>query len=237
MNKELRLGSLFDGSGGFPLAAIFCEIKPMWASEVEPFPIRVTQKNLPQVKHLGDIKDVDGSVIEPVDIISFGSPCQDLSIAGKRAGLEGKKSNLFYEAIRVIKEMRCKTNGKYPRYLLWENVPGAFSSNKGEDFRCVLEEITRIKDSTVKLPRPSRWKSAGEILGDNFSLAWRVLDAKYFGVPNEGEESSLSQILMEEVPEKYYLSKKACQGILQRAVRKGKEIPEPLKKALIKQSV
>lgn len=183
MNKELRLGSLFDGSGGFPLAAIFCEIKPIWSSEVEPFPIRVTQKNLPQVKHLGDIKDINGSVIEPVDIISFGSPCQDLSIAGKRAGLEGKKSNLFYEAIRVIKEMRCKTNGKYPRYLLWENVPGAFSSNKGEDFRCVLEEITRIKDSTVKLPRPSRWQSAGEILGDNFSLAWRVLDAKYFGVP------------------------------------------------------
>ena len=131
MNKELRLGSLFDGSGGFPLAAIFCGIKPIWASEVEPFPIRVTQKNLPQVKHLGDIKDIDGSRIEPVDIITFGSPCQDLSIAGKRAGLEGEKSNLFYEAIRVIKEMRCKTNGKYPRYLLWENVPGAFSSNKG----------------------------------------------------------------------------------------------------------
>ena len=183
MNKELRLGSLFDGSGGFPLAAIFCGIKPMWASEVEPFPIRVTQKNLPQVKHLGDIKDIDGSEIEPVDIISFGSPCQDLSIAGKRAGLEGEKSNLFYEAIRVIKEMRCKTNGKYPRYLLWENVPGAFSSNKGEDFRCVLEEITRIKDSTVKLTRPKKWEKAGEILGDNFSLAWRVLDAKYFGVP------------------------------------------------------
>ena len=183
MNKELTLGSLFDGSGGFPLAANICGIKPIWASEVEPFPIRVTQKNLPQVKHLGDIKDIDGSEIEPVDIISFGSPCQDLSIAGKRAGLEGKKSNLFYEAIRVIKEMRCKTDGKYPRYLLWENVPGAFSSNKGEDFRCVLEEITRIKDSTVKLIRPKKWEKAGEILGDNFSLAWRVLDAKYFGVP------------------------------------------------------
>ena len=183
MNKELTLGSLFDGSGGFPLAANICGIKPIWASEVEPFPIRVTQKNLPQVKHLGDIKDIDGSEIEPVDIISFGSPCQDLSIAGKRAGLEGKKSNLFYEAIRVIKEMRCKTDGKYPRYLLWENVPGAFSSNKGEDFRCVLEEITRIKDSTVKLTRPKKWEKAGEILGDNFSLAWRVLDAKYFGVP------------------------------------------------------
>lgn len=183
MNKELTLGSLFDGSGGFPLAAIFCGIEPIWSSEVEPFPIRVTQKNLPQVKHLGDIKDIDGTEIEPVDIISFGSPCQDLSIAGKRAGLEGEKSNLFYEAIRVIKEMRCKSNGKYPRYLLWENVPGAFSSNKGEDFRCVLEEITKIKNSTVKLSRPSKWQSAGEILGDNFSLAWRVIDAKYFGVP------------------------------------------------------
>lgn len=183
MNKELTLGSLFDGSGGFPLAALTCGIKPIWSSEVEPFPIRVTQKNLPQVKHLGDIKDIDGSEIEPVDIITFGSPCQDLSIAGKRAGLEGEKSNLFYESIRVIKEMRCKTNGKYPRYLLWENVPGAFSSNKGEDFRCVLEEITRIKNSAVKLSRPSRWQSAGEILGDDFSLAWRVLDSKYFGVP------------------------------------------------------
>ena len=183
MNPKLTLGSLFDGSGGFPLAAIKTGIKPLWASEVEPFPIRVTQKNLPQVKHLGDIKDINGSEIEHVDIISFGSPCQDLSIAGKRAGLEGEKSNLFYEAIRVIKEMRCNSNGKYPRYLLWENVPGAFSSNKGEDFRCVLEEITRIKDSTVKFSRPSRWQSAGEILGDNFSLAWRVLDSKYFGVP------------------------------------------------------
>ena len=133
--------------------------------------------------------------------------------------------------------MRCKTNGKYPRYVLWENVPGVFSSNKGEDFRCVLEEITKIKDSTAKLTRPKKGENTGEILGDNFSLAWRALDAKYFGVPNEGEESSLSQILMEQVPEKYYLSKKACLGILRRAMRKGKEIPEPLKKALIKQSV
>ena len=207
MNKELTLGSLFDGSGGFPLAAIICGIKPIWASEVEPFPIRVTQKNLPSIKHLGDIKDIDGSKIEPVDIISFGSPCQDLSIAGRRAGLEGKKSNLFYEAIRVVKEMRCRTNGKYPRYLLWENVPGAFSSNKGEDFRCVLEEITRIKDATAKLPRPSRWKNSGTILGRDYSISWRVLDAKYFGVPQRRRRifliadlngSSASQILFEQ---------------------------------------
>lgn len=183
MNPKLTLGSLFDGSGGFPLAAIKSGIKPLWASEVEPFPIRVAQKNLPQVKHLRDIKDIDGGEITPVDIISFGSPCQDLSIAGKRQGLEGEKSNLFYEAIRVIKEMRCKTGGRYPRYILWENVPGAFSSNKGEDFRCVLEEITRIKNSSVSISKPNKWKYAGEIMGDGFSIAWRVLDAKYFGVP------------------------------------------------------
>lgn len=229
MNKELRLGSLFDGSGGFPLAAIFCGIKPIWASEVEPFPIRVTEKNLPQVKHLGDIKDIDGSVIEPVDIISFGSPCQDLSIAGKRAGLEGKKSNLFYEAIRVIKEMRCKSNGKYPRYLLWENVPGAFSSNKGEDFRCVLEEITRIKDSTVKLSRPSRWQSAGEILGDNFSLAWRVLDAKYFGVPQRRRRIFLVADLDGGSSREILFEQKSLSGDTSEGCEKGKRNTRDIK--------
>ena len=229
MNKELRLGSLFDGSGGFPLAAIFCGIKPIWSSEVEPFPIRVTQKNLPQVKHLGDIKDINGSEIEHVDIISFGSPCQDLSIAGKRAGLEGKKSNLFYEAIRVIKEMRCKTNGKYPRYLLWENVPGAFSSNKGEDFRCVLEEITRIKDSTVKLPRPSRWQSAGEILGDNFSLAWRVLDAKYFGVPQRRRRIFLVADLDGGSSREILFEQKSLSGNTSEGCEKGKRNTRAIK--------
>lgn len=181
--SNLTLGSLFDGSGGFPLAAINCGIKPIWASEVEPFPIRVTQKKLPGIKHLGDIKDIIGYKIEPVDIISFGSPCQDLSIAGKRVGLGGAKSNLFFDAIRITKEMRCKTNGKYPRYLIWENVPGAFSSNEGEDFRCVLEEITKVKDPNASMPKPKKWCNSGEIVGDSFSIAWRVLDAKYFGVP------------------------------------------------------
>lgn len=234
MNKELTLGSLFDGSGGFPLAAIFCGIKPIWASEVEPFPIRVTQKNLPQVKHLGDIKDIDGSEIEPVDIISFGSPCQDLSIAGKRAGLEGKKSNLFYEAIRVIKEMRCKSNGKYPRYLLWENVPGAFSSNKGEDFRCVLEEITKIKDSTVKLSRPSRWQSAGEILGDNFSLAWRVLDSKYFGVPQRRRRIFLVADLDGGGSREILFEQKSLSGDTSESCEKGKRNTGAIKESFNK---
>lgn len=229
MNKELRLGSLFDGSGGFPLGGIFCEIKPIWSSEVEPFPIRVTQKNLPQVKHLGDIKDINGSEIEPVDIISFGSPCQDLSIAGKRAGLEGEKSNLFYEAIRVIKEMRCKSNGKYPRYILWENVPGAFSSNKGEDFRCVLEEITRIKDSTVKLTRPKKWEKAGEILGDNFSLAWRVLDAKYFGVPQRRRRIFLVTDLDGGSSREILFEQKSLSGDTSEGCEKGKRNTRAIK--------
>lgn len=179
---SLTLGSLFDGSGGFPLGGLMCGIKPIWASEIEPFAIRVTTKRLPFMKHLGDINTIDGSKIEPVDIITFGSPCQDVSIAGKREGLDGKRSSIFYEAIRVIKEMRRKTNGKYPRYCLWENVPGALSSNKGEDFKNVLESICQIKEN-VSVPKPKKWSNAGKIMGDNFSLAWRVFDARYFGVP------------------------------------------------------
>jgi Site-specific DNA methylase len=151
----LTLGSLFDGSGGFPLAAILEEIKPLWSSEIEPFPIRVTKKRLPSVKHYGDILDMKGSEVEPVDIITFGSPCQDMSIAGNRDGLDGERSNLFFEAIRIIKEMRTATNGKYPRYIIWENVLGAFSSSDGEDFRQVLEQITRVKDETTSIPKPT----------------------------------------------------------------------------------
>lgn len=179
----LRMASLFDGSGGFPLAAKLEGISPMWSSEIEPFPIRVTTKRLPEVKHYGDVSEVDGSEVEPVDIITFGSPCQDMSVAGKRAGLHGSRSNLFYQAIRIIREMRIKTNGAYPRYIIWENVPGAFSSNRGEDFRCVLESICQIKDDWVAVPRSRKWESAGEIMGDDYSVAWRVLDAQYWGVP------------------------------------------------------
>lgn len=180
---KLTLGSLFDGSGGFPLGGLISGITPVWASEIEPFPIRVTTKRLPFIKHYGDISYMDGSKIEPVDIITFGSPCQDLSIAGKRDGLDGKRSSLFYEAIRIVKEMRCATDGKKPRYIVWENVPGAFSSNKGEDFRYVLEGICHIKDETLSVPKIDKWKQAGTIVGDHFSLAWRVLDAQYWGVP------------------------------------------------------
>lgn len=181
--SKLTLGSLFDGSGGFPLGGLLCGIKPIWASEIEPFPIRVTTRRLPQMKHYGDIAKLNGADLPPVDIITFGSPCTDMSVAGKRAGLDGEQSVLFYEAIRIIKEMRGKTNGQYPRYAVWENVPGAFSSNKGEDFRCVLESICRVKDETISVPKADKWQSAGKIVGDDFSIAWRVLDAQYWGVP------------------------------------------------------
>ena len=182
---KLTLGSLFDGSGGFPLAGLLAGVRPVWASEIEPFPIRVTTKRLPFVKHLGDINGIHGDEIEPVDIITFGSPCTDMSVAGKRAGLGGKQSSLFYEAVRIIKEMRCATDGKYPRFIVWENVPGAFSSNKGEDFRCVLEEICSVRDEGVSVPGPpkGKWPNAGEIVGDGYSVAFRQIDAQLWGVP------------------------------------------------------
>lgn len=183
-NKEtLTLGSLFDGSGGFPLGGVLAGIKPIWASEIEPFPVRVTTIRFPNMKHYGDISQMSGAAVEPVDIITFGSPCQDMSVAGKREGLDGNRSSLFYEAIRIIKEMREATNGKYPRYIVWENVPGAFSSNKGEDFKAVLTEICKVKDEQVSISKPAKWENAGRIMGDGFSIAWRLLDAQYWGVP------------------------------------------------------
>ena len=181
--KTLTLGSLFDGSGGFPLGGVIAGITPKWAAEIEPFPIRVTSVRFPNMTHLGNISEISGAEIEPVDIITFGSPCQDMSVAGKREGLGGNRSSLFYEAIRIIKEMREATNGKYPRYIVWENVPGAFSSNKGEDFRAVLTEICKVKEECVSVPKPAKWENAGRIMGDGFSIAWRLLDAQYWGVP------------------------------------------------------
>lgn len=184
-DSRLTLGSLFDGSGGFPLGGLLAGITPLWASEIEPFPIRVTTKRLPSVEHLGDISTVDGAKVAPVDIITFGSPCTDMSVAGKRAGLDGRQSCLFYQAVRIVKEMRCATDGKYPRFIVWENVPGAFSSNKGEDFKAVIEAVCSVKDESVSVPGPpkGKWANAGTVVGDGFSLAWRVLDAQFWGIP------------------------------------------------------
>ena len=184
-NKNLTLGSLFDGSGGFPLGGLISGIIPLWASEIEPFPIRVTTKRLPQMKHYGDVSAQNGADLPPVDIITFGSPCQDMSVAGKRSGLDGERSSLFYQAVRIVKEMRCKTNGKYPRFVVWENVQGAFSSNKGEDFRAVLSSLCKIKREDYAVPElpNGKWDNAGCIMGEDFSLAWRLFDAQYWGVP------------------------------------------------------
>lgn len=189
----MKLMSLFDGSGGFPLAASLCGIEPVYAAEVEPYPIAVTKNRFPKMKHLGNVSKVKGGEIEPVDIITFGSPCQDVSIAGKRAGLkhadmgddETTRSGLFLEAIRIIKEMREATNGVYPRYAIWENVPGAFSSNRGEDFRTVLEEFIRVKEKDAVMPAVPQagWAYADCISGDGWSIAYRVFDAQYWGVP------------------------------------------------------
>lgn len=185
LNTALTLGSLFDGSGGFPLGGLLCGITPVWASEIEPFPIRVTTKRLPFMKHYGDISQMDGGKIEPVDIITFGSPCTDMSIAGRRAGLDGKQSVLFYQAIRIIQEMRNATHGKYPRYIVWENVPGAFSSNHGEDFKAVLEAVIGIKEPGTQVPMPEKnlWPYADLYMGEQWSVAYRTLDAQHWGVP------------------------------------------------------
>jgi DNA (cytosine-5)-methyltransferase 1 len=193
IHMDFTIGSLFDGSGGFPLSAFLCGGTPVWASEIEPYPIAVTKTRFPYMKHLGSVTEVKGDEVEPVSVISFGSPCQDLSVAGKRAGLkhedngddETTRSGLFMEAVRIIKEMREKTNGEYPRFAVWENVPGAFSSNKGEDFRIVLEELIKIAEPTTVMPGvpPKGWAYADSFSGDGWSLAYRVLDAQYWGVP------------------------------------------------------
>lgn len=189
----MKLGSLFDGSGGFPLAGTICGIEPVWSSEIEKYPLDVTAKRFPNVKQLGSVLDINGAAIEPVDIITFGSPCQDLSVAGKQKGIhDGERSSLFFEAIRIIKEMRerDRANGRSginikPRFAVWENVPGAFSSNGGADFAAVLEAFESVcEGDVVPVSMPEKgWKPAGCVVGDGWSVAWRVYDAQYWGVP------------------------------------------------------
>ena len=176
----MTLGSLFDGIGGWLLAARHAGVTPVWASEIEPFPQSVTARHLPEVKQLGDITQIDPDEIEPVNIICAGSPCQDLSIAGKRKGLDGERSGLFRAAVDLVRRMRERTAGKYPRFFVWENVPGAFSSNKGADFRAVLEEIGQTE---IPMPKNGKWANAGMAELPQCQIAWRVLDAQYWGVP------------------------------------------------------
>lgn len=236
MERKLKLGSLFDGSGGFPLAGALHGIEPVWASEIEPFPIRVTQNRFPGMQHLGSVTDVNGAEVEPVDIITFGSPCQDLSVAGKQLGIhDGERSNLFFEAIRIIKEMRHATADEYPRFAVWENVPGAFSSNGGKDFQAVLQAFADvIGNADDPVPGPPRgggnllgayWETVGALPG-----VCMTLNTGEF--PSAVRESTLSQILQVNAPDRYSLSGKAALGILRRAKKRGKDLPSMLLEAL-----
>lgn len=187
------MGSLFDGIGGFPLAAVHAGIEPLWASEIEAFPIDVTKHHFPNMLHVGDITKLNGALLPPVDIICGGSPCQDLSVAnGARLGLAGERSGLFMEQIRIIKEMRNaeKASGRTdvdvrPRFAAWENVPGAYSSASGNDFQAVVEEFIHIEEPSLHVVRPAagRWEYAGAVLGVRSCVAWVTWDAQYFGVP------------------------------------------------------
>ena len=190
--RVLTMGSLFDGIGGFPLAAIRSGIEPLWASEIEAFPIAVTKKHFPNMVHVGDITQLNGAELPPVDIICGGSPCQDLSVAGARAGLAGERSGLFLEQIRIIKEMRYadKQRGRpdllvRPRYGVWENVPGAFSSAEGEDFKVVLQSFLQVEEPHLHVigPETGRWEYSGAVLGLRSCVAWVTWDAQYLGVP------------------------------------------------------
>ena len=228
------IGSLFDGSGGFPLAASLCGMTPLWASEVEPYPIAVTRSLFPNMKHLGSVTDVHGDSVDPVDVITFGSPCQDLSVAGKRAGLkheangdeETTRSGLFMEAVRIIKEMRDATNGEYPSFALWENVPGAFSSNKGEDFRTVIEELVGIVEPDAVMPPVPKagWAYADSYRGDGWSLAYRVFDAQYWGVPQRRRRIHLVLDLRGERAGEVLFEREGVRGYFAQGGAKGKGI-------------
>lgn len=230
------MGSLFDGIGGFPLASICNDIIPVWASEIEAFPIKVTKRHFPQMIHVGDITKLDGAKLPPVDIICGGSPCQDLSVAGARAGLSGERSGLFMEQIRIVKEMRAADEKRgrtaeliRPRYMVWENVPGAFTSGrkKGEDFRIVLEEIVRIKVHSVSIPRPFPWgwQPAGRIrMGADFSLAWRCLDAQYWGVAQRRNRIFLVVDFAGDSAEKILFDQESLPGNSEKSKRTWKEI-------------
>jgi len=174
----ITLGSLFDGIGGFVYAASLYGVKTLWASEIIPAAISVTRRHFPDMEHVGDITKLHGGELTPVHIITFGSPCQSFSIAGGRTGLEGK-SGLFWEAIRIIREMREATNGKYPMFSVFENVPGILSANRGRDYKTVLEAFT---ETEIPMPPSGKWTNAGMVRGGRIDLAWVIHDAQYFGV-------------------------------------------------------
>lgn len=232
----LTLGSLFDGIGGWQIAAVKNGVKPIWSSEIEPFPLAVTKLRFPDTVQLGDITKIDGAKIPPLDIVCMGSPCQDLSIAGKREGLEGERSGLFRDAIRIIRAMRNATGG-YILGLL-------FGKTSQERSQAMQEWTSALYWRNIQKPvfqclnledgQPQDWLEADDAMlpGDVWMLNIGVS-------PNDEIASFLSWILQkpEDVPQKYYLSQKACAGILRRAKERGKDLPELLKKALQEQAI
>ena len=216
--NEITLGSLFDGIGGFPFCAQIMGARPVWAAEINPFGVAVTHHRFPDMLHFGDVSKISRSALPPVDIITFGSPCQDLSVAGKRAGLDGERSGLFRDAIRIVYEMREETNGRYPTYIVWENVPGAFSSHNGRDFQEVLREITK---ADIPMPESGRWADAGMVRGGEVCVAWRVLDAQFWGVPQRRKRiyligsfgnNSAGEILFKRDSVRRYLTPRGKEG-------------------------
>lgn len=236
MKKELTLASLFDGSGGFPQAAKINGIRPLWSSEIEPFPALVTYKRLPDVPNLGDVRTIRGAEVPPVDVITFGSPCQDLSSSGRRAGIiEGKRSSLFFEALRIIREMREATGGASPRFAIWENVPGALSSNGGNDFLEVLRSFVSLwgdNDENIKFDRYNGG-GGGEVSVRQVSfedavplLLGEFLTPNFSEYPSAGVACSLSAILEDDPPKNYYLTKERNRSELERYSRSGRPLPD-----------
>jgi len=187
MSRKPTMGNFFSGSGTWELAAEMCGIEVVFESEIEPFPVALEAKRFPNAIQLGDVAKVDGMKIPKVDIITSSSPCQDLSVAGKRAGLDGERSGLFQEVIRITREMRNEADDMgrlQPRFWCWENVPGAFSSNRGEDFRQVIEQVARLVEEDAVIPMPPKgWSYAGVVDGEEWQIAWRTMDAQFYGVP------------------------------------------------------
>lgn len=230
----ITLGSLFDGIGGWLIAAKRAGVKPLWSSEIEKVPLKVTETHFPDVEQVGDITNLTGYILEPVDIITLGSPCQGLSLAGFRKGLKDNRSGLFLEAIRIINEMREKTNGEYPKYAVWENVTGAFSSNKRMDFRAVIESFAA---TSIPVPRLN-WAKSGMVRCKSGTCGWRTLDAQYWGVPQHRQRIFLvNHFGTGGALTKYFLSPRACQGILTRAKKNNKVLPMDLIEILKRQAL
>lgn len=246
MKRPLHIGSLFDGIGGFPLVSMRVGADPLWASEIAPFPMSVTKMRFPQMTQMGDVTQLNGATLEPVEILCGGSPCQDLSVAGSRAGLSGSRSSLFMDQIRIAKEMRYEDMRRgrpalliRPRWFCWENVPGVFSSGtpKYEDFRLVLEAVAGIVCHSISIPGPYpwSWQYAGRTdMGVEFSMAWRVLDAQYWSsTPQRRRRVFLVADFSGHTAAKILLSRRACRGVLRRMVKRGKPQPFSLVLALV----